>query len=56
MAFVITDACISCGACETECPTSAIKEGDGKFTIDAGTCIDCGVCEGTCPAGAIKPE
>jgi ferredoxin len=54
MAFVITDECISCGACCDECPVSAISEGDGKYVIDADTCIDCGSCEGACPTGAIK--
>ena len=28
MAFKITDECISCGACEGECPNKAISEGD----------------------------
>ena len=27
MAIKITDACINCGACEPECPNSAIYEG-----------------------------
>lgn len=54
MAFVITDECISCGACVDECPVAAISEGDGKYVIDADTCIDCGSCEGACPTGAIK--
>ena len=26
MAIMITDACINCGACETECPVEAIYE------------------------------
>ncbi|MFA5451537.1 MAG: 4Fe-4S binding protein, partial [Dehalococcoidales bacterium] len=28
MAYKITDDCISCGACETECPNNAISEGE----------------------------
>ena len=51
MAYVISDECISCGACEADCPVSAISEG-GKYVIDADTCIDCGACAGTCPVGA----
>ncbi|EDS72316.1 DUF362 domain-containing protein [Anaerofustis stercorihominis] len=56
MAHVITDECISCGACAGECPVGAISEGDGKYEIDAATCIDCGACAGACPTGAAQPE
>ena len=37
MAYKISEECISCGACAAECPVSAIKEGDGKYEIDADT-------------------
>ena len=30
MAYVISDACVSCGTCAGECPVGAISEGDGK--------------------------
>jgi len=53
MAHTITDSCAACGACITECPTEAIKEGDPIYTIDADTCIDCGACLDACPTGAI---
>ncbi len=33
MAFVISDVCVSCGACAGQCPVGAISEGDGKFAI-----------------------
>lgn len=56
MAYVISDSCITCGACEGECPTGAISQGDTIFEIDAATCIDCGACEGVCPTGAISPQ
>lgn len=56
MAYVITDTCISCGACVADCPVNAISEGDGKYEIDAATCIDCGSCAGSCPTGAIEQE
>lgn len=52
MAYCINDECINCGACEAECPTSAISQGDGKYVIDAATCIDCGACAGVCPVDA----
>lgn len=56
MAYVISDDCISCGACEAECPVEAIAEGDGKYCIDADKCIDCGTCADTCPVGAPAAE
>lgn len=49
MAYVIKDTCISCGACEPECPTNSISQGDSQYVIDASTCIDCGACAGVCP-------
>ena len=52
MAYTISDACINCGACESECPVSCISAGDSKYVIDAGTCIDCGACAGVCPVDA----
>ena len=56
MAYKITDACISCGACEAECPVNCISAGDDKYVIDADACIDCGVCEENCPVAAIEEE
>ena len=52
MAYRITDACIMCGACASECPVGAITEGDGKYEINPDTCIECGACAETCPVGA----
>ena len=34
MAHIISDDCVSCGACVAECPVNAISEGDGKMVID----------------------
>lgn len=56
MAYIIHDACISCGACESECPVSAISPGDDKYVINADACIDCGACAAVCPVDAPKPE
>lgn len=56
MAYVITDDCIMCGACEMECAVDAISEGDTKYIIDADKCIDCGACANVCPTDAAQPE
>ena len=41
MALLINDECISCGACEPECPNEAITEGDDIYEIDADLCSEC---------------
>ena len=53
MAYVIKDSCISCGACEPECPTEAISAGDSIYVIDADKCIDCGACVPECKFEAL---
>lgn len=52
MSYKINDACISCGACEAECPVSAISAGDAQYVIDEATCIECGACADVCPVSA----
>jgi len=41
MAFKITEECISCGACESECPVQAISEGEDIYVIDPNKCVEC---------------
>ena len=55
MTHIITDDCISCGACEAECPESAITAGTDKYVIDPDKCKDCGACSDVCPTGAAQP-
>ncbi len=55
MAYKISDACISCGACAANCPVSCISQGEGKYVIDENTCISCGTCAGICPVSAPNP-
>ena len=60
MAMKINDECISCGACEPECPNQAISEGDTIYQIDPGKCTECeGVaespkCVSVCPVDAVE--
>jgi len=37
MAIIITDECINCGACEPECPNTAIYEGGIEWNWSGGT-------------------
>lgn len=37
MAIIITDECINCGACEPECPNTAIYEGGIEWAYSEGT-------------------
>lgn len=56
MAYVITDACVSCGACADQCPVEAISQGADHYEIDAALCADCGACAAQCPCEAIEAE
>lgn len=59
MAMKIIDTCISCGACEPECPTKSITEGDSIYVIDPKTCVECighydtPQCAAVCPVECI---
>ncbi|MFL0080604.1 4Fe-4S dicluster domain-containing protein [Tenacibaculum maritimum] len=39
MAIIITDECINCGACEPECPNTAIYEGAVDWNYNEGTSL-----------------
>lgn len=62
MAYKITDECISCGACEAECPNQAISEGDPIYTIDPSKCTECvgahdsSKCAEVCPVDACVAD
>ncbi|MCE4625452.1 MAG: phosphoadenosine phosphosulfate reductase family protein [Desulfurococcales archaeon] len=52
--------CAGCKACETSCPTGAIKvkrEGDGfRPVVDPGLCIHCKLCLDNCPLADVTVE
>ncbi|MDR1277657.1 MAG: 4Fe-4S binding protein [Treponema sp.] len=53
MAYTISDECINCGSCDSECSVEAISEKDNRRWIDPEKCQDCGACVGVCPVEAI---
>jgi len=62
MALMITDECINCDVCETECPNEAISQGAEIFQIDPLRCTECvghydePKCEEACPVDCILPH
>ena len=62
MAYKISDDCISCAACESECPNQAISEGDTIYKIDPAKCTECvgsnpsSKCAEVCPVDACVPD
>jgi ferredoxin len=62
MAYKITEDCISCGACEPECPNVAISEGETTYVIDPDKCTECvgsyesSRCAEICPVDACVPD
>jgi len=62
LAYKITDECISCGACEPECPNNAISEGEIIYVIDPDKCTQCvgafesPKCVEICPVDCCIPD
>jgi ferredoxin len=62
MAYMITEECINCGACEPECPNQAISAGDERYVIDPAKCTECvghhdsSACAAVCPVDACVPD
>lgn len=62
MAYMITEDCINCGACDPECPNNAIAEGNPVYVIDPYLCTECvgyydePQCISICPVDCIIPN
>lgn len=62
MAYMITEECILCGACEPECPNEAISEGEEIYVIDPNKCTECvgwydeSQCALVCPVDCCVPD
>lgn len=58
MSYPVVDPelCVACGACESGCPTEAIKVDGDCAVVDKDACIECLACIDNCPAGAITEE
>jgi ferredoxin len=53
MPYIVTDACMQCGACAAGCESEAITEGETQSHIDVAICVECGTCMRNCPFDAI---
>ena len=62
MSVAITEKCITCGACEWECPNEAISPGALRPVVDESLCTECygffgeSQCMVVCPAEAITVQ
>ncbi|MFZ9889652.1 MAG: YfhL family 4Fe-4S dicluster ferredoxin [Myxococcota bacterium] len=59
---MITEECISCGACEPQCPNAAISMGEDLYVIDPTRCTECvgfhdeEQCAAVCPVDVCLPD
>jgi ferredoxin len=62
MAYLITEECINCAACEPECPNEAIFVGDEIYEINPDLCTECvghfdeSQCAAVCPVDCCVPD
>ncbi len=51
--YVISEKCIGCGKCRSNCPQRCIEPGK-PYRILQNHCLHCGNCLAVCPAGAVE--
>lgn len=51
--YQITEACIGCGKCESNCPQRCIEKGN-PYRIIQEHCLHCGNCYELCPVKAVE--
>ncbi|TCT06281.1 YfhL family 4Fe-4S dicluster ferredoxin [Paralcaligenes ureilyticus] len=62
MALRITDECINCDVCETQCPNQAISMGPDIYIINPDMCTECvghfgePQCQVVCPVDCIEVD
>ena len=56
MAIMITDECINCGACEPECPNTAIYEGGAQWRWADGTSLKQVEMDGGVTVSGVEPQ
>jgi ferredoxin len=62
VATLITEECIRCGLCVSECPNAAIFEGVTLYEIDPARCTECvgfhsqEQCAAVCPVDCCVPD
>lgn len=59
---IITEECIQCDVCRSECPNGAIYDGEEGLVIEAALCTECvgyfdeSRCAAGCPTFSIVPD
>ncbi len=56
MSLKISDECMACGRCASNCPIGCIYPGDLHYEIDTEACVGCLTCTTVCPISAISEQ